>query len=636
MRATSRCEHTPTLLITTLSLFVALSATPATSHAQDGECGTVVTPEVIAQELALDPDRFAALTRRRVSAVPLHYVPITFHVVRRNDGSGGMSRERQILALQDLNDRYEPLGLRFFRYRSGADYYTHYINSDTYYFGTNSSAMYNQLRNEGHVPNTANAYFVPNTGLCGLANFAPSQLGVIVDDACVAIPGNASTFAHEVGHYFNLYHTHETAFGEECPEGSNCVTAGDLLCDTEADPTLSGRVSEVDCSYSGGDTPPASCSGEPYNPPTENLMSYSTKSCRWEFSPLQMAKMIWTLENQRQYLLSFDSSDLDLDGVYDVADNCPEVYNPDQIDADLDGYGDACLHASIDADPALGAVPHTVNFTGSSDLTVTDWLWDFGDGQSSTEQNPQHIYETPGIYQIFLTTQTVDSSFVARYLTPIVAVADTLVGDSVELAGGAVKARVDVYVRNTVPVKQMQIPFAWSGDIDMTLDSFSTAGLRTDYFADNSVVGFNPFGKQVALRLVSSADGSLPQLAPDTGAVVSLHFTLNGVAPSAVSSIAFSGWGSFSLYFSTDFGDYTPTLVAAHIAGPSYVCGDADGSGSVNIADVTQLLGFIFSGGPSPAPPEAGDADGSGSINVGDATYLIARIFAGGPDPVCP
>ncbi|HSG98825.1 MAG TPA: glycosyl hydrolase [candidate division Zixibacteria bacterium] len=65
------------------------------------------------------------------------------------------------------------------------------------------------------------------------------------------------------------------------------------------------------------------------------------------------------------------------------------------------------------------------------------------------------------------------------------------------------------------------------------------------------------------------------------------------------------------------------------------LAGDTDNSGSVNIADVTHLLGYIFSGGAAPECCEEGDADGAGSVNIGDATYLIARIFSGGASPAC-
>ena len=42
-----------------------------------------------------------------------------------------------------------------------------------------------------------------------------------------------------------------------------------------------------------------------------------------------------------------------------------------------------------------------VEFTDMSQATgdnIVGWLWDFGDGQKSNEQNPTHIYEKPGDY----------------------------------------------------------------------------------------------------------------------------------------------------------------------------------------------------------------------------------------------
>jgi hypothetical protein len=39
-----------------------------------------------------------------------------------------------------------------------------------------------------------------------------------------------------MGHFLGLLHTHEDSFGKENVDGTNCRTAGDLLCDTKADP----------------------------------------------------------------------------------------------------------------------------------------------------------------------------------------------------------------------------------------------------------------------------------------------------------------------------------------------------------------------------------------------------------------
>ena len=41
-------------------------------------------------------------------------------------------------------------------------------------------------------------------------------------------------------------------------------------------------------------------------------------------------------------------------------------------------------------------------------VTITSWLWDFGDGQTSTLQNPSHVYATPGSYTVTLTVTNSD------------------------------------------------------------------------------------------------------------------------------------------------------------------------------------------------------------------------------------
>ncbi len=44
-----------------------------------------------------------------------------------------------------------------------------------------------------------------------------------------------------------------------------------------------------------------------------------------------------------------------------------------------------------------------VDFTDLSTYTPTGWLWDFGDGNTSTVQNPTHTYTTSGTYDVMLT-----------------------------------------------------------------------------------------------------------------------------------------------------------------------------------------------------------------------------------------
>lgn len=66
----------------------------------------------------------------------------------------------------------------------------------------------------------------------------------------------------------------------------------------------------------------------------------------------------------------------------------------------------ACEKESVVEPPTAGIfrsiVGKQVAFTALT-LNADQWLWDFGDGSTSTEKDPVHIYEAGGIYTITLT-----------------------------------------------------------------------------------------------------------------------------------------------------------------------------------------------------------------------------------------
>ena len=52
--------------------------------------------------------------------------------------------------------------------------------------------------------------------------------------------------------------------------------------------------------------------------------------------------------------------------------------------------------ADFSASPTSGRAPLAVTFTNSSSGNVTSYSWNFGDGSTSTGQNPVHTYATAG------------------------------------------------------------------------------------------------------------------------------------------------------------------------------------------------------------------------------------------------
>ena len=72
--------------------------------------------------------------------------------------------------------------------------------------------------------------------------------------------------------------------------------------------------------------------------------------------------------------------------------------------------GTVAPDVSFTADVMQGTVPLTVQFTDTSENSPTSWLWSFGDGVSSTLQNPSHTYSESGTYTVRLTAANGEGS----------------------------------------------------------------------------------------------------------------------------------------------------------------------------------------------------------------------------------
>ncbi len=101
--------------------------------------------------------------------------------------------------------------------------------------------------------------------------------------------------------------------------------------------------------------------------------------------------------------------------------------------------------AAFSGTPTSGTYPLAVTFTDASTYTPTSWAWDFGDGGTSTAQNPSHTYTAAGTYTVVLTATNAygsDSETKAGYITvtapntnpPVAAFSGTPTSGNVPLA----------------------------------------------------------------------------------------------------------------------------------------------------------------------------------------------------------
>ena len=266
-----------------------------------------------------------------------YWSPISFHIVRNSIGEGGIPLYRLEQGIVDLNLMYNNANLHFYEVSRS------YIDSDIY-LEIDSYDELNELRSLNVVENSINIYIVAllspgDDELCGISSFVSSDnQGIVMSEGCFALPDNPSTLSHEVGHYFNLLHTHTgsgDSDGDGIIDGSNaefvdgfeCNSRGDDLCDTPADPNLSDFVNSQ-CEYFGDYV---DGHGDFYQPDTGNLMSYSEKICRDHFSTEQDQLVIYTLLEHRPELnvpSVNPNLELDLISLTELSGNFNNVINP--------------------------------------------------------------------------------------------------------------------------------------------------------------------------------------------------------------------------------------------------------------------------------------------------------------------
>jgi len=261
--------------------------------AQNLPCGTAFSDD---DQEKIKKTIFEARNYRSKSGT-IYNVPIQFHIVGDDNGSGYFELTDILVALCELNVKFEPVGFHFYMMND-----PNYINNTNFSEGNSGTTMMSIY----NVDNSTNVYFIPNQpGLCGYFSWAGD--GVVIANGC----GNSgnTTITHELGHYFSLPHTFSgwegyDALGTAYPgnveyvDGSNCSSGGDYFCDTPAD-FLNMRWT---CPYSYDTYKKVDPKGDPYDVDGSLYMSYANDECGTRFSDEQIVTM--------QYNLVMDRSDL--------------------------------------------------------------------------------------------------------------------------------------------------------------------------------------------------------------------------------------------------------------------------------------------------------------------------------------
>lgn len=308
-------------------------------------CDSSLTPEEA--RLAQTRQASGAYSMRSGLESPV-VISIAWHVLEDSTGRRAIEDDELQNMVDYLNEQWAPINIQF-----AAHPLVDRIVDDGLWPNVPDA---NALRSMRRMPDALNVYWAPSLeggGLCGRSSFTFSALDTIVmQSQCLGYTDVRGVFAHEAGHWFDLFHTFETATGVECVARSNCVSTGDLLCDTPASFGLQFTtcVNPITCAVKPGSFCNRSgpCAGDGlYEPSTTNFMSYSVPPCMSDFTPGQYERMRSTTDNLRTAYINtglHDPCPADIDGSLAVDAN--------DVLALLDGYGN-CLgacEADIDGD----------------------------------------------------------------------------------------------------------------------------------------------------------------------------------------------------------------------------------------------------------------------------------------------
>ncbi len=284
-------------------------------------------------------------------------------------------------------------------------------------------------------------------------------------------------------------------------------------------------------------------------------------------------------------------------------DNCPDIYNPDQEDIDLDNVGDSCDNCLTDYNPNQTDIDN--DGIGDSCDVCTDTDGDgYGNPGFAANTCPDDI--CPDIYNPDQEDADLDG-----------------VGDSCDTC------------------------------TDLDGDGYGDSGYPyTTCTMDNCPDSANADQNDADLDNI----GDVCDNCPDDANPTQDDADLDGIGDACDDCTDHDddGYGTPGFPANTCSEDncpyaYNPDQTDTDEDGIGDICddgccvpplrGNADGDAldEVLVSDLVLLVNYIFKAGPPPVCPEEGNTDGIGIIIVSDLILLVNYIFKGGPPPAnCP
>lgn len=235
--------------------------------------------------------------------------------------------------------------------------------------------------------------------------------------------------------------------------------------------------------------------------------------------------------------------------------------------------------AQFSASDTLGCIPLTVQFSNNSINVTEGYVWDFGNGQTSTDPNPSMTYATEGTYNVSLTAANPEScNGTDTYIVAVTALDTVITADFVYTLPGICDP---LTVQFSTPLNPM-LDFTWqfgdggtAGDDPAPAHTYTAPGTYTALLiADSPCAEPDTATYTFTLLAPPIVEGAIAE-APTSGCPpvsVSLQAQGNAISYTWLMGDGTQLSGTTVDYIYTEPGIYTIQLIAADPA----TCNGAD------------------------------------------------------------
>ncbi len=365
---------------------------------------------------------------------------------------------------------------------------------------------------------------------------------------------------HEIGHTLGLGHPDEgvSSFSVTAPSDWNSAVMRSAIPPGQPDSPQADDVAAIQFYYGAEPPPPAPVANfafSPASPVIAQTVSFTDTSTN---TPTSWS---WTFGDGGTSISRYPTHAYGSAGTFDVTLTATNAGGSDSKTKQVVVAVPAVPVASFIVSPSSPTAGQPVSFLDTSANMPTSWAWTFGDGETSTQQDPGHVYASAGTYTVTLTAANAGGSD----------------SDSTEVVvSQPVPPAADFSFTPLSPVAGQQVSF-FDQSTGGPISWFWTFGDGTSSTSANPVKTYVSAGSYTVTLEVSNTSGSngtMRQVTVSAAGVAPVaSFIFAPASPTAGQTVQFTDTSaSGPTAWSWDFGDGTfsalqnPTKVYVGVA----------------------------------------------------------------------